>query len=228
MSLLLALALFWLVGKFLAACADNASDSAFQKGKIHKQEYELFFANVYVIAWDFYQRLEPQVLSACAETEEFWYLEGHEGSVPGTQEMERFSYKVFGETITRKSIQLALQRMKDLRIPIYEPNTNLKEKQKFGFEWVKIERDAINFQTLSYPIEQKIPKLGDRYAWGFTDLVTDKDIRSYIPERSDPRTYEYTNTDPNGALLGWPTIQRGGNAIYQTEQPSKPYKEYKW
>lgn len=225
MAWLITLALFWGIGSFLCKQIDKKAflknTAQYEKDKEEKENYEFFFDTVYVMAWHYYQQLEPQVLKAWAE------IPGggpEYANIPLSTSMERFSEQIFGEAITHKSIKTVLQRRAELGWPIYIPTQAAQGSCRI--DWVLSDSQWIDFDKTASALIPKIPNLGNFYQWQIALRVGRGSISEYIPSRGDARTFEYQAPWCFNGEIQWQVQYRSGTPENYSKTLCVPKKQY--
>lgn len=219
MAWIITLALFWGIGSLLCRKIDKRTAVQYERKKEERENHDFFFASIYVMAWYYYQQLEPQVLNAWAE------IPGggpERANFPASIQMEKFSEQIFGEPITHKAIKTALQRRSELGWPIYVPAQTAQAPYDRG--WTLSDSQWIDFDTIASALISKIPNLGSYYQWSMASQVERGPISEYIPPHEDPRTFEYRGPMYFNGKIQWRTQRRTGapadcdKAIYTSKK----------
>lgn len=121
MAWLIALGLFWWIGSAIAKGIDRVNYAAYKQRDSDKNDQEVFFANLYAIAWSYYQELEPQAFHA-------WEQAG-EPSAPyhNAYAFQSFTEKAFGRNVEDQAVLLAWKALREAGNPVYVPNPDLKQ-----------------------------------------------------------------------------------------------------
>ncbi len=145
-----------------------------------------FLADVYVVAWSYYQKLEPQFYQAWIDK-----YKGRKALVPlpDSASMNQESSNIFGESIRHASIRKAIEDLVQYpEIRIYQWNNACKLTPVVS----NLDVDPV---AATAQIDSRIPCLGDFYHWDLIALRTGASdfIQSLVPERTDVRVYQYNS-----------------------------------
>lgn len=182
MAWLITLALFLVVGGGIAKFIDAERDKQYLRSKRPDIAPNEYYANIYVLAWNYYQILEPQVLRAYAKEKP--NIPG--ANIPGSSGMSQFSEKAFGEDLQLLAVKKALLELESKKA-------------------IQLDRtDKVKVQTLAEEALANIPNLGYFYNWGTAALTTTSWIKHNIPRNTDSRTYRAGTLVRTGTPRGYP------------------------
>lgn len=179
MSWLLALALFWFVGSKIAKLIDFRHDVSRRHTNVEIDDCNTFFAEVYMISWNYYQPMAFRVDRAMQENGQ-----------TGLQAFSELEEQIFKKPIEYKAVECAIKKMLDLELTVYIPNPDSKQRyQSPALEWVKYDGYTyLDIPCTARSIWVKIPRLNAPYSWNTADKVKHEAVMHYIPQRSDPLT----------------------------------------
>lgn len=187
MSWIIALVLLFWLGMTVCKIADKTKYKEFQSNREEHDHQIEFIANLYVVAWEYYQDLEKQAISA-------WYADGMAGCPTPGYELTTYSRNSFGMSAEDKSIVLAYQFLRDHGIPVYKKNPNLREGRKFGRELIQVEpRERIDIEetALGFSSMDELRNIPQIYNFYLANHVQNELIKQKIPSKFDVRTYTF-------------------------------------
>lgn len=206
MAWLITLCLFWAIGTVIANGIDSHHKHQFQTYQNVQKQGDLFVARTYVLAWQYYQQVESQVLQAIASEAD---LDLKYASIPCSGEMNRISKQIFGESIRHRAVREAWQKQSELGWPIYTL-TAAQNPNASGTTWRLARAQNLNAEKEATILSDRIPNLGYFYSWQTADLVKNGVASNYIPQRGDIRTYQYLKPVKDGDEVEWVVAERIG------------------
>lgn len=227
MAWLITLALFWSIGLIFAKSRDKVSERHSQQVGERSQEINTFLANVYVLAWHYYQQMEPQVLQAWAEVPGG---ANRDAAIPETPAFSYFSQQVFGQEIHCKAIELAIRKLMEMQKIIMAQEGNSYGRSRYSQRLIPVKYGEFNFDSdVTYLWLYELPKLGDFYFWHFASKTHDPEIQQYIPQKTDSRVYQYLSPyiDVANKIRWIKTNRHGVPRDYEKSCRNLSQKDYK-
>ena len=111
-SLILTLGFLYLVGLGWAKLKDNLNDRACRLEQENEEKLKVVLSHLYVLAWKYYQEVEPEVIRFWKQSYAQLYEE-HDGF-----EFYEIAKHLYGRTVKEESIARALKEMVDRGLPV--------------------------------------------------------------------------------------------------------------
>lgn len=198
---------FWIVTMF-AKGLDKMQNASWERTSKQMKKRDAFFANIYTIAWSYYQMEEENAIRACCE----WKSKDKRGSntyiYPG-KELEKQTEKLYGEGLCHASIKKAMEDLLNEDIDWFIENPDPEDRGRFGREYIQVHKiravvnDEVVTQLMSYDqYGQGLPKLWAFYSFSTAMNATCEKSIACIPEKLDERVYKHTvgTISPNGDI----------------------------
>lgn len=153
----------------------------------------LFFANLYVVTWQYYQQLEEKVILATKQYPSRKYIVTDYKEPFGFVEaidLEDYTKKVYGTPIVDYCIAKAFNELRERGYPVYRPHPNAEIRGNYGVGFIKLgEKQAYNIMPDMFLYKLKMKNPGDYYDWASAENASGEFPRSCIPDETDLRTY---------------------------------------
>lgn len=198
---------FWIVTMF-AKGLDKMQNASWERTSKQIKKRDAFFANIYTIAWTYYQMEEENAIRACCEWKAKDKRIGHDFISPGIQ-LEHMTEKLYGEGISHAAIKKAMQDLFNEDVEWFIKNPNPVDGDRLGREYIQVPKiravitdqeveDIMNYNKYGHGL----PKLGSFYSFSTAMNATCARSISCIPEKLDERVYRYTmgTLDQNGDI----------------------------
>ena len=192
MAWLIVLVLFLWIGGSICKVADHQTDKRAKKIINLWDAQREFVANLYVLGWNYYQKMEPSVLQA-AKSAGIDCLFGYD--------LEVYSEALNGKPISQAAIEQALQDMihHGEKVFSYNPKStwldSIHDKLLLVAtnEGISVVDEAAKWEEdiqFDHSSEYHLPQFDDFFNFAVADDVQSAWIKQQIPEYDDIRVYK--------------------------------------
>lgn len=192
MAWLIALALFLWIGGSICKVADHQTDKRAKKIINLWDAQREFVANLYVLGWNYYQKMEPSVLQA-AKSSGIDCLFGYD--------LEMYSQALNGKPISQMAIEQALQDMihHGEKVFSYNPKSTWLDSIHDKLlpvatnEGIAVVDEAARWEEdiqFDHSSEYHLPQFDDFFNFAVAGDVQSDWIKQQIPKYDDIRVYK--------------------------------------
>ena len=207
-----------------AKLKDWARDSDWKRTREQIKKRDAFFANIYTIAWSYYQQVEDQAIMDCCE---FYSRINKEAVSKGiidysntiriipAYSLEGEAKKIYGEIISVACVRKAMNDLLQEDVDWFIRNPNWEAARQFGKEYIQVPKSmAVLTDNEIFALirpscsSEEIPELGAFYSFSVAMNATCPKSIQCIPEKTDERVY----------LCNTGTIDYKGNITIKKEK----------
>lgn len=177
------------LGSVFSKWADKANE--WNRKTLQKKEADIrmFFANLYVVTWQYYQQLEPKVIDELVQLRPRKVKQLAVYSKFSAIMMENTT-RLYGENILDHCIKKAFEELRARGYPVYKANPNPERRSDPGYGFLPLSQNEtydISKDITSFRIRMKEP--WDFYDWESGENACGDFPCECVPEPSDPRTF---------------------------------------
>ena len=164
------------------------SEARLELRRDHCNEINLFFCNLYVVTWQYYQQLEPKVLKELIENRPR-QLKSLTSDYKFEEVVRENAQKLYGEDILYHCIKKAFEELRARGYPVYRLNSNSDKRCDPEYAFVLLtQHEKYDIEPdLSY-YESMMKKPWDFYDWEAGKNAYGEFPTQCVPHFSDQRT----------------------------------------